>query len=166
MKYIAVVDGEEIPVDISKQENKYYLTFKDKRFTVDAFRPTPQSLSMLVEGKSYEVGLEKRNGNVAVYLYNDTITLELIDARKYYGTRETRSSASAGPLNVQAPMPGKIVKLTVQQNAVVQEGDALLVMEAMKMQNEIKAPKAGTVTRIHVQEGEPVSMSQTLVVLE
>ena len=167
MKYVAILLGKEMEVEIVKKGNQYCLTIENKSFTVDAFRPRPQSLAMLVEGKSYEVGLERRENNTfSVSLYNDIIDLELVDARRFQGGRQIRSSAASGPLKVTAPMPGKIVKLTVSEQMVVQEGDPLLVMEAMKMQNEIKAPKTGTVSRIQVQEGEPVSLSQTLLILE
>jgi biotin carboxyl carrier protein len=63
-------------------------------------------------------------------------------------------------------MPGKIVRIAVTENSQVQEGDALLIMEAMKMQNELKAPRHGKVLQILVSEGAPVSSQQVLIVME
>ena len=166
MKYVAIIQGKETVVEISRKLNLYCLTIGNKSFTVDAFRPRPQSLSMLIEGKSYEVGLEKNGNRFTVYLFDDTIELEIVDARKFQATGNTRPTSASGPLKIQAPMPGKIVKVSVEEKDLVNEGDSLLVVEAMKMQNELRAPKAGIVTRIHVREGEPVSMSQVLMILE
>ena len=166
MKYIGLLNGKTVSVEITRKGNVYDLTINGNRFTVDAFRPRRQCLSMLVEGKSYEVGLKKDGDTYSVSFFNDTIEFDLIDARKFQSAVESRPAGTSGPLKIQAPMPGKIVKVTVTEKAVVNQGDSLLVMEAMKMQNELKAPKAGTVSRIHVQEGEPVSMSQILMVLD
>lgn len=167
MKYIAFTKGKEVNVEITRKGNLYCLTIGHKRFTVDAFQPRPQSLSMLIEGKSYEVGLEQNGDTFIVSLFDDTIELELVEARKYQAAAVgIRPAGLSGPVKIQAPMPGKIVKVTVQEKGIVKEGDSLLIMEAMKMQNELKAPKAGTVSRINVREGEPVSMLQVLMILE
>ena len=168
MKYVALIKGKEIPIEITREGDLYCLTIEDRRFNVDAFRPRRQSLSMLIEGKSYEVGLEKSGySTFIVSLFNDTIELELLEARKYQAAAAgIRPASTSGPLKIQAPMPGKIVKVTVKEKDLVKEGDSLLIMEAMKMQNELKAPKSGTISRIDVREGEPVAMSQILMILE
>ena len=167
MKYIAILNGKEIPVEITREKGQYCLTIENKSFTVDAFKPRSQSIAMLIEGKSYEVGLEKKSGNLySVFLFNGSIDLQLIDAKKFQAAVSVRPASASGPLKIQAPMPGKIVKVTVQEKSSVKEGDSLLIMEAMKMQNELKAPKSGIISRIQVREGEPVSLSQTLMILE
>jgi acetyl/propionyl-CoA carboxylase alpha subunit len=166
MKYVAILNGKQVAVEVTRKNHSYCLTIEDKSFTVNAFKPGPQSLSMLIDGKSYEVGIEKAGNAFTVFLFDDTIELELIEARKFQAAAETQRVGSRGPVTIQAPMPGKIIKVSVQEKSSVQEGDSLLVMEAMKMQNELKAPKAGTISRIQVREGEPVSMSQVLMILE
>ena len=166
MKLIALLNDKEIPIEITKIDGQYRLTFEDKSFTVDAIWPNKQTLSMLIDGKSYEVALEKKRSRVSVYFYNDTIELELFDARKFRVTELAKKTTDNGPVEVLAPMPGKIIKVTVAENSQVNEGDSLLIMEAMKMQNELKAPKSGTVKHLHVKEGEPVSSSQILLILE
>lgn len=166
MKYVAIVKGKQYLVEIVRGDGVYCLTIGNKSFTVDAFRPGPQTISMLIEGKAYEVGLEKNGNLFSVYFFNDTIELELVDPRKFQASNTARSTETSGPFKIQAPMPGKIVKVTVQEKSAVKEGDSLLIMEAMKMQNELKAPKSGTVSKIHVKEGEPVAISQVLMVLE
>ena len=166
MKLVAVLRGKNVPIDVVKLNGQYSLTFQEKSLSVDAIRPDLQTLSLLVEGKSYEVWLEKRGNSFSVYFYNDTIELELFEARKFKATEVTKKALPSGPLKVFSPMPGKIVRIAVSENTPVNKGDSLLIMEAMKMQNELKAPKSGIVKQVYVKEGEPVLQQQVLVLLE
>jgi len=166
MKLIAFINGKEVAVDIVKKDGKYDLTIEGKSFSVDAIWPGVQSLSLLVKEKSFEVGVEKSGNSYTVFFFNDTIQLDIYEARKFKAAQLTSKAGPAGPLKVVAPMPGKIVRLSVAEKSRVQQGDSLLIMEAMKMQNELKAPKSGTVMQVHVKEGEPVSSLQLLMVLE
>lgn len=166
MKFVAMVAGEQIAMDVIKKNGQYVVTFKDRCVIVDAIRPSPHSLSLLVDGVSYEVALEKRDATYSVYFYNDTLNLELYEARKFKAAEVAKKTVHHGPVKVVAPMPGKLLRVLVEQNAQVNEGDPLLVIEAMKMQNELKSPKTGVVTQIHVKEGTAVGSQQTLMIIE
>jgi biotin carboxyl carrier protein len=166
MKLMAVVGGKNIPLEIVRKEGRYCLTLAGKTLSVDAVRPDSQTLSLLVEGESYEVWLERTGNTLSVHFYNDTIELDIFEARKFKATEIARRSGPSGPVKVLSPMPGKIVKIAVTENSPVTEGAPLLIMEAMKMQNELKAPRSGTVKQVYVKEGEPVLQQQELVLLE
>ena len=166
MKFVALVNGKQRAIEIERADDLYRVVIDGKTFWVDAFHPSRQSVSMLINKEAYEVGIARKQNQFSVYFYNDTIELELIDARKFQSAATSRSSVGSGPLKIHAPMPGKIVKVAVQEQSAVKEGDALMVIEAMKMQNELKAPKSGTVSKINVKDGEAVSISQVLMVLE
>ena len=166
MKYVAVVQGKQRSIEIDRVGELYRVTIDGMTFLVDAFRPTRQNVLMLIDGESYEVGIARKQNHFSVHFYNDTIELELFDARKFQPSGTTPATSSSGPVKIYAPMPGKVVKVTVQEQTTVKEGDALMVIEAMKMQNELKAPKSGTVSKISVKNGEAVSISQILMVLE
>ncbi len=166
MKFIALIHGKPCPVEVVEKDGHYSLTLGDKSFSVDAIHPAPQTLSLLIEGKSYDLGVEKRGHSFSVRFSNDTVDLDLFEARKYKAAELVKKPKTSGPSKVVAPMPGKIVKVSVTLNETVKEGDSLLIMEAMKMQNELKALRSGVVKEIHVKEGEPVSPSQVLMVLE
>lgn len=166
MKFVAVCEGKQVPMEVLKRDGVYYLTLGEKSFTVDAIQQDRQFLSLLVAGKSYKAGIEKRGNSFSIYFYNDTIELDLFEARKFRAAEVTKKSHPSGPLNVLSPMPGKIVKIAVSEQSPVKEGDSLLIMEAMKMQNELKAPKSGIVKQVYVKEGEPVLQQQILIVLE
>ena len=71
-----------------------------------------------------------------------------------------------GPLELRAQMPGKVIKILVAQGAAVQSGQGLIVVEAMKMQNEMKSPKDGVVSKIHAAEGATVAAGEILIVVE
>jgi biotin carboxyl carrier protein len=78
----------------------------------------------------------------------------------------SKKSGAEGPVELRAQMPGKIIKLLAEEGSLVVSGQGLIVVEAMKMQNEVKSPKDGTLTRIHVAEGGTVSAGDPLLVVE
>ncbi len=78
----------------------------------------------------------------------------------------SKKPAATGPVELRAQMPGKVIKLLVEPGATVQAAQGVIVVEAMKMQNEMKSPKAGVVSRIRVQEGATVAAGETLMVVE
>lgn len=166
MKMLAVIEGKEVQIEITKNNGLYCLTWNGKSFNVDSVRTNQNTFSLLVGGKSYEVTIEKQASNFSIYLNNDTVRLELFDARKVGISAIAKKNIRAGAHEILAPMPGKIIKVAVSKDGQVQEGDPLLIMEAMKMQNELKAPAAGTVKNVYVKEGEAVSSQQVLMVLE
>lgn len=129
---------------------------------------TPGVYSLLINGTSYEAVVSKRPGDapglgtpfvVAVGLRRYLV--ELRDPRQW---RRTGSSIGAeGPQEIVAPMPGKIVKVLVTEGDQVERDQGLLVIEAMKMQNELRAPRAGHVERIYLPEGRAVETGARLM---
>lgn len=124
--------------------------------------------SILLEGQSYEVVVAKRPGdrpgfespfvvNVGLRHY----LVEIHDPRRW--RRGASRIEAEGPQEIVAPMPGKIVKVLVQENQEVRRDQGLLVIEAMKMQNELRAPRGGRVERIYVGEGLPVEAGVRLL---
>jgi biotin carboxyl carrier protein len=166
MKFIAEAGGRHFTIEISKSNGLYHLTWEDKSFNVDAIRKNRQSFSLLIEGKSYEVTLEKHGASFSVSFSNDTVRFNLIEARKFRASELVKKPGVSGKHEILAPMPGKIIKVAVAENGQVEEGDPLLIMEAMKMQNELKAPAPGIVKQVRVKEGEAVASQQVLLVLE
>ncbi|HEX5481997.1 MAG TPA: biotin/lipoyl-containing protein [Terriglobia bacterium] len=137
----------------------------EKPGKVDWTEVSPGIYSLIVSGRSFEARVAKtgRNGSFEVKVGFRTFHVELRDSK----TRHQRGDSAAhhGPQEIGAPMPGRIVKVLVQENAAVQAGQGLLVIEAMKMQNEIRAPRAGRVEKVHVREGEGVESGAPLLSL-
>lgn len=133
-------------------------------------------LKVLVDGETYETEIGE-GGSVTLGGKTHEITIET-DAIVVDGTRhpfrihDVKSGAAAGApgaggaARIKPPMPGKIVSVAVHEGDEVQAGDVLVILEAMKMQNEITAPAAGTVKKVHVEEGQAVEGKDVLVELE
>jgi biotin carboxyl carrier protein len=121
----------------------------------------PEIFSILIDGRSYQAtvlapGTIEVNGRI--------FSVEIFDPREL----RARSSAGAsqGRQNILAPMPGKVVRLLVLPGDAVEAGQGLIVVEAMKMQNEMKSPKAGRVVEIKTKDGATVAAGEILIVIE
>lgn len=128
----------------------------------DTFSPKVQTLGkghykVTLEGKTYEFHV--RNGQV--FEGPHLLDLEVRRARPELVRKNAAGRKNDG--RIKPPMPGKIVEVKVKEGQAVAEGDVLLVLEAMKMQNDLKSPIAGTVARVHVAEGSAVEASTVLV---
>jgi len=125
----------------------------------------PGIFSILLEGRSYEVKVASgANGFVQVDVGGRRATVEVRDPRSF--SRNRQAGIGQGRQTISAPMPGKVVRVLIREGDVVGAGAGLVVVEAMKMQNELKAPKAGKVTRLSAKEGDTVTAGEPLVVIE
>lgn len=125
---------------------------------------SPGVYSVLLGTKSITVALSRENGLFDVSSEGRRQFLSLADKRDR--AAKQRSDAASGPVEVRAQMPGKIISLLVLPGTEVEAGQSLLVIEAMKMQNELKSPRSGIVSKLLVSEGETVPANHKLVVIE
>jgi len=130
----------------------------------------PGVYSLLINGRSYEASISKRPGDApglagpyVVVVGLRRYLVELRDPRQW--RRRGSSLEAEGPQEIVAPMPGKIVKVLVTEGQEVKREQGLLVIEAMKMQNELRAPRAGRVARISTAEGRGVESGARLLLL-
>src|SRR5205823_3265962 len=112
--------------------------------------------------------IDGRSPDLVVHVRDASIAVTLLDARrKLLAQAAARAGAPAeGPQSVRSPMPGKVVKVLVQPGDVVQAGAGVVVVEAMKMENELKAPRGGTVKQVRVREGQAVESGEELAQIE
>jgi biotin carboxyl carrier protein len=141
-------------------------------FTFDSTQPEADVLSILVDGQSHEVRRDAAgtNGNGAytelgIAISGRRFTAEVNDPRSLRG-RKAKAGSVDGPKKIKAPMPGKVVRILAAEGEAVQAGQGVVVIEAMKMQNELKAPKSGTVKKIMATEGMAVIAGDTLAIVE
>jgi acetyl/propionyl-CoA carboxylase alpha subunit len=118
-------------------------------------------MSLLIDGRQYRCVLD----GDGVVIGGRRFGFEVTDPRSLQGRRGV-GAGTDGPRPVKAPMPGRMVRVLVEVGDEVEEGQALLVIEAMKMQNELKSPKTGRVARIAVAVGDTVGSGEVLVVVE
>ncbi len=164
MKYIATVNGQEIEVDIL---DEHRVAVNGEEYEVDMVAMSNQPLySLLANERSFEGYVYEVNGQWQVLLggtlYEVVVEDEQIKRlRKAGGGRRE----AKGPFLLKAPMPGLVVKVPVQEGQEVQKGDVLVVLESMKMQNELKSPKAGKVEKVKVEAGQAVEQGEVMVVV-
>ena len=125
----------------------------------------PGILLILIGDRAYRCVLEEADGESAVQIGGYRFPYVLEDPRSLRSRRGHRGNAE-GPLTIKAPMPGRVVRLLAERNQYVAANQGVIVIEAMKMQNELKAPKAGHVIEIRVSPGETVGIGQALVIIE
>ncbi len=158
------VQGRTVKAEVKATTADSYTVVIDGRPHVVDFRETGRDFaSLLLDGRSFEAGLERREDGFVVHLPADNIAVVLQEAAR--GSAAAHKKAS-GPSRVTAPMPGKVVRLLVEAGQEVAAGAGLLVMEAMKMENELRAPRAGRVQSVAAREGLAVETGALLVVIE
>lgn len=138
-----------------------------RRLHLDAALTEAGVLSLLLEGKSYEVKRETLAGRAGatIVIGGRRYPVEVRDPRSLRGRRLARDEGDT-PRTLVAPMPGKIVRLLVAEGAAVEAGQGILIIEAMKMQNELKSPKKGVVRKMHAAPGAAVNAGEELAVVE
>lgn len=153
-------------VELERDADRWKITLDGQTIEADAVEMDPNTLSLLLAGQSYEVHITPSpDGALKLQTALQEFTAEVADPRAWRGRKHGVLEAE-GRRQVIAPMPGKVVRLLVQAGDKVETGQGLLVVEAMKMQNEIPSPKSGTVERLLVKEGQPVNAGEVLAWVE
>ena len=133
-------------------------------FEVDAVLVHPDILSLRIGNESYEIKREQSGGESFVWVGSKRFSAEVRDPRSLRG--RARAVDNEGPKKLTASMPGKVVRVLVSEGSEVEAGTGLVVVEAMKMQNEIKSPKKGTVQKVLVEQGAAVNAGDVLAIVE
>lgn len=132
---------------------------ENEEVEVDAVRPVQDVLSIVHQGRSWEAGLVEIDDGFEVEVVGIRHELEVMDPRK----KALRMAEGAGASAVKTQMPGRIVRILVAEGDSVEEGQPVIVVEAMKMENELKSPCDGTVSTIFVGEGDQVQARTVLI---
>ncbi len=166
MGYLARIGGEELPVAVRREGECFRVTVGEREVLVDAFWDRTDLLSLLIDGHSYgQVDIHGTGDRFEVLVLGDHFDFELFDERKALLKRRG-GAAAEGVQEIRTSMPGKVVRVEVEEGQAVEAGQGLVVVEAMKMENEIRSPKAGVVRKIGVQPGQAVESGTMLVIVE
>lgn len=165
--FITLGKGEPAePVDVLPVgERELQVSWRDQTWTVDALGLADGSMSLLAGNRSYSLDLEEKGEALQISLGDAKTRLEIVDERSHRLQGVARRNTVEGRQTVSAPMPGKVVRLMVKPGDEVKEGQGLVIVEAMKMENELKSPKAGKVEEIAVREGQTVEGGTKLVIV-
>ncbi len=161
MKYIATVDDKEFEVEVVDERHiRAGGSLLELNFESVSGQPV---FSLILEGKSYEAFVYQNDENWEVLLRGRQYQVKVEDEREKRLKAQGGNIAEGGEFHLKAPMPGLVVAVPVEEGQQVKKGQVLLILESMKMQNELKAPRDGKVERIRVKAGESVEQKQTLL---
>ena len=166
MKYDILINGTRRCVEVSSpltEGSRVIAVIDGRSVMADAAQISPGVYSILLNGRSLDVTVEEATDGLLVRINGREFNLEIADPRTWRRGRGG-SIELAGRQQVAAPMPGKIVRVLAAIGQQVEAGQGLLVIEAMKMQNEIRSPKSGSVEKI-VRAGQTVVAGEILAVV-
>ncbi len=167
--FVALLDGgkREETVRVTQEgPGLYVVELRGKRHQVDAFRHDHGTVSLIVDEQSFSVQLDQREAGVRVWIRGDAYPLELLDERHVRMRRASGALTASGRQALTVRVPGRVVKVRAKVGAAVRAGQALVVVEALGMENELASPRDGTVVELHAAEGQPVEAGATLAVVE
>jgi biotin carboxyl carrier protein len=185
MTYIATIHQQSYTIDINKLQKPTNIRLNDSNYTLDwrqiatlAADSNGQSsaggrYSLLISGKSYEVFArhlsqsgEKDRSTYEILLAGQRFEVTIEDERNRILAGLVRSSVNSSATMIQAPMPGLVAHILLEQGASVEQGQTVIVLEAMKMENDLVSPIAGTIKEIQVGKGQVVDQGAILVLVE
>jgi biotin carboxyl carrier protein len=165
MLYHVGINGRNYRLELAREQGCWQCRLDGRSIPIDAVLAGRDRLSLLIEGKSYEIKRERTGSDTSVWVGNAGYAAEVRDPRSLLG-RKGKAGDQSGPRKLVASMPGKIVRVLVGENAEVDAGQGIVVVEAMKMQNEIKSPKKGRVQKLMAREGANVNAGDVLAIVE
>lgn len=167
MKFRVEVNGETYALDLAANggDCAYALTgLSSVTGSASVVEVMPGVFSVLLGARSFTVHVASNGEGLEVWTGIERRSISLADTRDR-APKSKRASAD-GPVEVRSQMPGKVIRLLVAPGDRVEADQGVIVVEAMKMQNEMKSPKAGTVTKIHTREGATVVAGEALIAIE
>lgn len=166
MKYVATLDGAEHQLEVEElAAHALRLKIGERQFEVDVHRVGPWSYSILLDNRSFDFEIVREGDELVVASRGGATRVTLADAARRSRHPGARPAA-VGKAMLKAMMPGRVVNVLVELGDEVAAQQGLLVVEAMKMENELKAPKAGKIVELKVKPGQTVEKGELLLVVE
>jgi biotin carboxyl carrier protein len=164
MLYDVTIDGKNYRLDLNRADGCWSCRLDGRDLEIDAVLARPDVLSLRIGNMAYEIKSERVANESYLWVGSTRFAVEIRDPRSLRG--RTRAGDDHGPRKITASMPGKVVRLLVREGEELESGAGVAVVEAMKMQNEIKSPKKGTIQKILVSEGAAVNAGDVLAIVE
>jgi biotin carboxyl carrier protein len=164
MKYYATVDDQEYVIEVG-HENR--IIVNGKPYDID-FQKMPDSgvTSLIVGHHSLEAVVEEKDGDWQVLIRGDLYDVSVEDERsRRLSSARGKLGVDEGDAVIQSPMPGIIVAVSVSEGQQINKGDKVVILESMKMENELRSPRDGVVSQVKVEAGASVEKNQILVVV-
>jgi biotin carboxyl carrier protein len=168
MKLQAEINYEKHPIEIKREGDKVFAEVDGRRYELEVSEPEPNVYLLKNEGHIYEVRVtagKTSSDPFSVRLGANEFDIKIVDPKRLRSIGADQEHGE-GMAEIKTAMPGKVVRILAAAGAEVQKGDGVIVVEAMKMQNEMKSPKDGIVKEVRVAEGSTVYAGEVLVVIE
>ncbi len=167
MELIVLRNGEESRVEIEERAPGYEVRVGDKTYLVDSAATSGSVRSLIIEGRQFEVSVRQDNASHYQVTHQGSIDeVEVLDPLTYLAGQGSIRQRGRGPQQIKAYMPGRVVEILVEEGTAVEPGQGLIVLEAMKMENEIQAEHEGVVSRVFVTPGQAVEGGDPLFEVE
>ena len=168
MKLIAETNDKTHEIEIKRIDDKVFADIDGRKYELEASQPEPNVYLFKHDGKIFQIFVAPRQNTAepfAVNVGNHNFDIQIIDPKRLRGKSNAIGQAD-GAAEIKTAMPGKLVRVLVTEGAAIKQGDSVLVVEAMKMQNEMKSPKDGIVKEIRFAEGATVNAGDVLAIIE
>ncbi len=167
MKYWVRIGEKSYVVSILELDGRLIAEIDGRTMELQLEEGAPGTYTLLVDGRAYSLAAAPQTGGYSVAVRGVPFDVELEDERQHRLSSSSKTKEMAeGTISLRAPMPGLVTQVDAVEGVRVEKGTRLVVLEAMKMENDIRAPRAGRVGHVKVSKGETVEQGQLLVVLE
>ena len=161
----AIIEGQRVEIELNRKENGVIeAEIGGRSYRLEAKAVEPGVYWFMWNNRSIEIRVTKILDSYVASLAGNQIPVDILDDRT--ALRRAAQHGHDGAVQIRAPMPGKVIKVLVAEGAEVEANQGIVVLEAMKMQNEIKSPKKGIVRKLGVKDGAPVNSGDLLATVE
>ena len=165
MTYDVLIGDKSYRLELRATDNGWECKLDGQEVHLNAVMTRSEVLSILIDGTSYEVKREHTAIDTHYWVKNHRYAVDLHDPRSLR-SRQSAAGIGEGPQQLVAPMPGKVIRILAQAKSEIEAGQGVVVIEAMKMQNELKSPKKGVVRQVLAKEGATVNAGDVLAIVE
>jgi acetyl/propionyl-CoA carboxylase alpha subunit len=167
VKYYVTIEDRVVDIDLDDTAEGWTATIEGRTYGLDLVATAGDSLfSLIVDNASHELLVEDVPGGIEILVGGELFHIVVQDEwERRLANIQRKTSAETGETIVKAPMPGAVVGVAVAAGDVVKRGQGLVVLSAMKMENEIRSPREGTIVSVHVAEGDKVEQNADLVTI-
>jgi biotin carboxyl carrier protein len=167
MAFIATLVEQNYTVEIEETDKSVYRVSVDgHEFLVDGKKTGRTNYSLIVDNRSFEIEVDHQGDEYRVLVDGRNYHVHLVDERKVRSSGAQNVAGLHGSQAVSVPMPGKVIAVLVAEGDPVEKGQGLVIVEAMKMENEVRSPIAGAVKEIKVKHGDTVEAGTVLLIVE
>jgi biotin carboxyl carrier protein len=162
---IELQNSEEPPATPGASTGRWRIRLGGRELLIDAAQAGANTLSLLMNGQSFELRRERLQDSLRILIRGTAYSVSIEDPRSLR-SRKRAGMDDAGPQKLVSSMPGKVVRVLAREGDAVAAGQGVVVVEAMKMQNEVRSPKAGTLVRMLAKPGKNVDAGEVLAIVE